>query len=164
MPAAVSGGTSNSSSTMPSTMAPKRAGSGSKHAAHCPTGSARRRDRAAPRTKKRVPRSAAAPCASARAAPAARNHQADPAAKVLRRAVRQMKLRGAGIDPHVVHAGHHVRVARQAQVRHIELRRHQLVRHGQIQMLEVDDVAEILDSSIKAQGHWESRSPDIFTT
>ncbi len=71
------------------------------------------------------------------------NHQAGEPAQHLRRRRRQVELRVADVDPHVLEPDHEVRVTRQAQRDHVELRGQLLVGHTDVDVLEVDHVAEI---------------------
>ena len=78
----------------------------------------------------------------------ARHDEPDMAAQHVRVALRQMELALADIDPHVVGAGKHVRVAGQAEPREIEIGSGLLVRDPEIDVFEADDVADILGLAV----------------
>ena len=80
-------------------------------------------------------------------------HDAGPAAQHLGLAGRQVELAAADIDPHIVDAGHDVRVARQAEPRHVKDRGDLLVRNAHIDVLEGDDVADILGATVESGLH-----------
>ena len=84
---------------------------------------------------------------------AIRHHDADCTAKFLRLSDRQVKLRAAGIDPHVLRAGHQVRIAREPERRNVELRRDDLIGDAEIDVLEVSDVADILGRAVEGFMH-----------
>ena len=64
------------------------------------------------------------------------DHEADPSTQALRPGHRrQMELAAPDIDPHIVDAGHHVGIAREAQATHVEDRRQPLVGNPEIDVL-----------------------------
>src|SRR5262252_2512316 len=70
--------------------------------------------------------------------------EADGAAEHFRLPGGHVELLLPGVDPHVLGAGHDVRVACEPEGRHVEVRRHDLVRDLHVDVLEPDDVAEVL--------------------
>jgi hypothetical protein len=85
---------------------------------------------------------------------AARDHQRGVAAQHLRLAGRQVELAAPDIHPHVGVGRHHVRVARQPEPRHIEQLRQPLVRDLDVDVLEMDRVAEVLGGAVELLVHW----------
>ena len=57
---------------------------------------------------------------------------------------RQMKLAASDVHPHIADAGHQVGIARQPESDHIEERRELLIGDGDVDVLELDDIAEVL--------------------
>ena len=72
---------------------------------------------------------------------AIRQHQARCATQHLCRAGRQMELADAGIGPHIVDAGHQIRIAGQAKCADVKGRGLQLIGNLQIDMLQFHDIA-----------------------
>src|SRR5262249_20455938 len=72
-----------------------------------------------------------------------------------------MHLVAADVDPHVVHAGHHVWIARQSQPGNIEQRRQALIRLLDVYMLEVNDIADIFSGSIEKGFHVFARQNSV---
>src|SRR6516165_9370139 len=70
------------------------------------------------------------------------------AAQYVRVALRQMELAPADIDPHVGGAGHHVRVAGQAEPGEVEIGGGLLVGNPKVDVFETDDVADILGLAV----------------
>src|SRR5262249_31880663 len=66
---------------------------------------------------------------------------------------RQMELAPADVDPHVVVRGHQVGVAREPKPGGIEQGRQPLVRDRDIDVLEVDGIAEVLGGAIEGLLH-----------
>ncbi len=77
-----------------------------------------------------------------------RDDQPDPAAQHLCRAGRQVELARADVDPGVVDADAQVRVAREAQAHHVEHDRELLVGHRDVDVAELDDVADVLRAAV----------------
>src|SRR5829696_7852008 len=71
------------------------------------------------------------------------------AAQHLRGAVRQMKLAPADIDPHVGVRHHQIGIAGQPEACDIEQRRQPLIGDGDVDMLEMNGVAEILCGAVE---------------
>ncbi len=80
---------------------------------------------------------------------AAGNDQRGMAAQHLRGPRRQMKLALADIHPHVGVAHHQIGIARQAETGHIEKRCQMLIGHRDIDMLEMDGIAEVLGGAVE---------------
>ncbi len=81
------------------------------------------------------------------------HHEARDAAQHIGPAGRQMKLRLAHIDPHIVGRDHDERIARVAQARDVEERRETLVRDAHVDVLELHDIAEILGGTVETAFH-----------
>ena len=81
------------------------------------------------------------------------------AAKHLRRAVRQMKLALADIDPHVGVRHHQIGIAGQPEAGDIEQRRQPLIGHRDVDVLEMDRVAEVFCGAVELAVAW-MRSSD----
>ena len=79
--------------------------------------------------------------------------QPDGAAEDLRRAGRQVELRFADVDPHVVHTRHEIGVARESEAGDVVDRGEALVRHRHVHVLELDDVADVFRGAIEACVH-----------
>ena len=75
------------------------------------------------------------------------------AAQYLRCAGRQMKLAATDIDPHVVVGRHQIGIARQSEAGHVEQRRQTLIRHLNVDMFEMDRVAEVFSGAIEFVMH-----------
>jgi hypothetical protein len=92
------------------------------------------------------------------------NHDSGFAAQLLCMPGRQMELAAADIDPHVVVGVHQVGIAREPQPGDIEQRRKPLVRNVDVDMFEMDRVAEVLRRAVIAglHGHLRVR-PDYST-
>src|SRR5215212_3384673 len=84
-----------------------------------------------------------------------------------------MKLAPADIDPHIGVRHHQIGIARQPEACDIEQRRQPLVGNGDVDMLEMDRVAEILGGAVEWLLHddsstfvgWAKRSvPTIRST
>src|SRR5690348_6306407 len=94
------------------------------------------------------------------------------AAQHLRCASRQMKLASADIDPHVGVRHHQIGIAGQPEAGDVKQRRQPLVGDGDVDMLEMDRVAEILCGAVELLHDdsptfvgWEKRSvPTIHST
>jgi hypothetical protein len=71
------------------------------------------------------------------------------AAHHLRLAGRQVELAAPDIHPHVGVGRHHVWVARQPETRHVEQLREALVRNLDVDVLEMDRVAEVLGGAVE---------------
>jgi hypothetical protein len=71
------------------------------------------------------------------------------AAQHLRLAARQVELAAADVHPHVVVHHHQIRIAGEAEPGAIEQRGDALVGNGDIDVLEVDGVAEILGGAVE---------------
>src|SRR5688572_21995981 len=71
------------------------------------------------------------------------------AAQHLRAAIRQMKLAPAHIDPHVGVRHHQVGIAGQPEAGDIKQRRQPLVGDRDVDMLEMDRIAEILCGAVE---------------
>ena len=84
---------------------------------------------------------------------AARNHKASPAAKDLRRAGRQVKLAAADIHPHVGVGHHQIGVPGQAEAGDIKQGRQPLVGDLDIDMFEMDRVAEVFGGAVEMLLH-----------
>ena len=80
---------------------------------------------------------------------AAGDHDAGMAAKHLRRACRQMKLALADIHPHVGVGHHQIGIAGQPEAGDIEQRRQALIGHEDIDVFEMDRVAEIFCGAVE---------------
>src|SRR5271166_897115 len=76
------------------------------------------------------------------------DNEANMAAQHIRLAGRQMELTIADIDPHVVGAGEHERVAGQAKRGQIKLLRQPLIVDSEIDVFETYEVAEILGGAV----------------
>src|SRR5205823_875647 len=84
---------------------------------------------------------------------AARNHEAGMAAQHLRVSCRQMELAATDIDPHIVVGRHQIGIAREPEPGHVEQRCEMLVRYGDVDVLEMNGIAEILGGAIECLGH-----------
>ena len=71
------------------------------------------------------------------------------AAQHLRAAVRQMKLAPADIDPHVAVRDHQIGIAGQPEACDIEQRRQPLVGDGDVDVLEMNGVAEVFCGTVE---------------
>ena len=80
---------------------------------------------------------------------AAGDDDAGMPAQHLRRAIRQMKLAPADIDPHVGVRDHQIGIAGQPEAGDKEQRRQPLIGDGDVDMLEMDRVAEILCGAVE---------------
>ena len=80
---------------------------------------------------------------------AALDDDAGLAAQHLRLAGRQMELAAADVHPHVVVHHHQIRIAGEAKPRAVEQRRDALVGDGDVDVLEVDGVAEVLGGAVE---------------
>src|SRR3954471_3794467 len=67
----------------------------------------------------------------------------------LRTAIREMKLAPADIDPHVGVRDHQIGIAGQPEAGDIEQRRQPLIGDGDVDMLEMDRIAEILCGAVE---------------
>ena len=85
--------------------------------------------------------------------PAARNDQPDMTAQHLRPAVRQVKLAPSGVDPHVGVGHHQIGIAGEPEARDVEQSGEALVRDLDVDVLEMDRVAEIFSGPIELLGH-----------
>ena len=87
---------------------------------------------------------------------AALDDDAGLAAQHLRLAGRQVELAPPDIHPHVVVHHHQVRIAGQAEPRAVEQRRDALVGDGDVDVLEVDGIAEVLGGAVEGllRGPW----------
>src|SRR5579884_1637806 len=72
------------------------------------------------------------------------HHEASVAPQHLRLAGRQVELLIADVDPHIVEAHGHVRVAGEAEPDNVEQRRQELVRLAHVHVLQQGDVADVL--------------------
>ena len=79
-----------------------------------------------------------------------RDDHPDVAAELLGVALRQVELLLPDIDPHVERAKVDVRVACEPQAGDVEQRGDLLVRHGEVDVLHVEDVAEILFGAVES--------------
>ena len=77
------------------------------------------------------------------------HHQPDHAAHDFRRSRRQVKLACADIDPHVAGAGIEERVAGQSESADIIMRGNVLIVDADIDVTEIDDIADVLCGAIK---------------
>ena len=84
---------------------------------------------------------------------AAFDHDAGLAAQHLRLAGRQMELAAADVHPHVVVHHHQVRIAGEAEACAVEQRGDPLVRDRDVDVLEVDRIAEVLGGAVEGLGH-----------
>src|SRR6478752_6068313 len=84
------------------------------------------------------------------------------AAQHLRCASRQMKLTPADIDPHVGVRHHQIGIAGQPETGDIEQRRQPLVGDSDVDMLEMDRVAEILCGAVKLLHGYDPRVGGIY--
>ena len=80
---------------------------------------------------------------------AARDDDAGMAAQHLRPAVRQMKLAPADIDPHVGVGHHQIGIAGQPQPGDVEQRRQPLIGDLDVDVLEMDGVAEVFGGAVE---------------
>ena len=64
-----------------------------------------------------------------------------------------MKLLGTHVDPHVGGAEVDIGIARKAEASNVEQRCHFLIRHGHIDMLQRQQVADILTRTIEGFVH-----------
>ena len=144
-------GTSNSTYGMPTRIGPNRAGSGACTRMRLPHGQVVSTTSPASRKLNLVPsRYFFAPCRRFSSASQIGQHQRRGAAHHLRRlARRQVELAAPDIHPHVLEARHQVRVARQAEAHQVEGRRLGLVRHGHVDVAELDDIAEVLRGAVE---------------
>ena len=78
-----------------------------------------------------------------------RHDDADVAAPLLRRALRQVKLLRASVDPHVAGAEIDVGIARKAESADVEQGRDLLIRHREVDVLHVEHIADVLFASIE---------------
>ena len=69
---------------------------------------------------------------------------------------RQMELAAADVDPHVVGADHDVGIARKPEPGDIEERRQPLIGDGDVDVLELEDIADILGGAVEAWLPWRS--------
>jgi hypothetical protein len=70
-------------------------------------------------------------------------------AQHLRRAGRQVKLAAADIHPHVAVGDHQIGVPGQAEAGHVEQRRQPLVGDLDVDVLEMDGVAEVFGGAVE---------------
>ena len=92
---------------------------------------------------------------------AAGDDDAGMAAQHLRRAARQMKLAAADIDPHVAVGHHQIGIAGQPETGDIEQGRQPLVGHLDVDVFEMDRVAEIFGGAVEWLLHGRG-SPNAF--
>ena len=78
------------------------------------------------------------------------HHDLDVAPHEVRLARRQVELRLAHVDPHVLDPDHDVGVAREAQALDVEGRGGPLVGHAHVDVLEHEDIADVLLAPIVA--------------
>ena len=148
----VPAGTSNSTYGMPRRIGPNRAGSGVWTRMRLPQGQVVSTASAASRKLNLVPsRYFCALCSRRSSASRSGITSGDGAADDFGAARRQMELAAAGIDPHVVQAGHQVRVAGQAEAHQIERDGLALVRHAHVDVAEFDDVAEVFGGPVEGR-------------
>ena len=81
------------------------------------------------------------------------NHDSGVAAQHLRLAARQMKLVSADIDPHVGVRHHQIGIAGQPEAGDIEQRRQPLIGHRDVDVLEMDRVAEVFCGAVELLLH-----------
>jgi hypothetical protein len=81
------------------------------------------------------------------------HHDADVAAQHLGTARRQVKLAAAHVHPHVVDAGHEIRVAREAQAAQVEEGGQALIGNADVHVLEPNDIAQVLARAVVACCH-----------
>jgi hypothetical protein len=79
---------------------------------------------------------------------AIRRDEPDHATHDFRRTHRQMELAHADIDPHIARAGIKERIAGEPEPGHVILRRHVLIVDADIDVTEIDDVADILRGAV----------------
>src|SRR5438067_392130 len=79
----------------------------------------------------------------------ARNDNAGMAPQHLRVSARQMKLAAADIDPHVAVGHHQIGVAGKPEARDIEQRGQALIRHLDVDVFEMDRVAEVFGGAVE---------------
>ena len=84
---------------------------------------------------------------------AAFDDDAGLAAQHLRLAGRQMELAAADIHPHVVVHHHQIRIAGEAEARAVEQLRDPLIRDRDVDVLEVDGIAEVLGGAVEGLLH-----------
>ena len=77
------------------------------------------------------------------------NDETDAAAHHLRLTRRQVELRLADVDPHVVDPGHEIGIAGETETAHVENGGELLVRDGDVDVLELDDVADVLGGAVE---------------
>jgi hypothetical protein len=77
------------------------------------------------------------------------HHDAGDAAQHLRLAARQVELAAPDIDPHVGVGHHQVGIAREPEAGNVEQGGEPLVGDGDVDVLEMDDVADVLSGAIE---------------
>ena len=89
---------------------------------------------------------------------AVRNDQSDMAAQHLRMTGGQMELAAPDVHPHVVVGRHHVGIARQTETRAVIDLSRGLVGNIDVDVLEVDRIAEVFGRAIEGLVHPEFRT------
>ena len=84
---------------------------------------------------------------------AAGDDDAGMAAQHLRLAARQMKLASADIDPHVGVGHHQIGIAGEPEPGDIEQRRQMLVGHLDVDVFEMDRIAEVFGGAVELLVH-----------
>ena len=83
-----------------------------------------------------------------------RHHEPGDTAEDLRRGSREVKLRVAEVAPHVVEPDHQVGIPGPAERDDVELGRELLIGDADVDVLEVDDVAEVFQRAVEGlTGH-----------